>query len=99
MHPLIALANRPIRSLNYLNVSLTIFWLLPGLTPPCAETERNVPTDVSLETECNRVRRIVEGLNDELSRELLGAYAADLRKAQQKQRILRDKLDKINAIQ
>lgn len=58
-----------------------------------------MPTDVSLETECNRVRRIVEGLNDELSRELLGAYAADLRKAQQKQRILRAKLDKINAIQ
>lgn len=58
-----------------------------------------MPTDVSLETECNRVRRIVEGLNDELSRELLGAYAADLRKAQQKQRILRAKLDKINAVQ
>lgn len=58
-----------------------------------------MPTDVSLETECNRVRRIVEGLNDELSRELLGAYAADLRKAQQKQRILRAKLDKISAVQ
>jgi hypothetical protein len=99
MHPLIAPANRPIRGLKYLNVSLTIFRLLSGLTPPRAETERNVPTDVSLETECNRVRRIVEGLNDELSRELLGAYAADLQKAQQKQSFLRAKLDKINAIQ
>lgn len=47
-----------------------------------------MPTDANLETECERVRRIVGGLNDELSRQLLGAYAADLREAQQIRRLV-----------
>jgi len=47
-----------------------------------------VPTNADLETECDRVRRIVEGLNDELSRQRLGEYAADLREAQHKQRLV-----------
>jgi hypothetical protein len=55
---------------------------------PCDVTETNVPTNADLETECDRVRRIVGGLNDELSRQRLGEYAADLREAQHKQRLV-----------
>lgn len=42
--------------------------------------------DVHLQVECDRVQRIVEGLNDSLSRRLLAEYAADLKDAQQRQR-------------
>jgi hypothetical protein len=44
-----------------------------------------VQRDVHLQLESDRVQRIVEGLNDSLSRRLLREYAADLRDAQQRQ--------------
>ncbi|MES3092370.1 hypothetical protein QTN93_00935 [Sphingomonas aerolata] len=47
-----------------------------------------MPTNADLETERDRVLRIVEGLNDELSRQRLGEYAADLREAQHKERLV-----------
>jgi hypothetical protein len=49
-------------------------------------SERIVQRDVHLQVECDRVQRIVEGLNDSLSRRLLAEYAADLKDAQQRQR-------------
>ena len=65
---------------------------------PCDVMDTNVPTETNLETECDRVRRIVAGLNDELSRQLLGAYAADLREAQQRQRLVDRELDLLRSV-
>ena len=68
------------------------------LVVPCDVMETSVPTETNLETECDRVRRIVAGLNDELSRQLLGAYAADLREAQQRQRLVDRELDLLRSV-
>ena len=68
------------------------------LVVPCDVMETNVPTETNLKTECDRVRRIVAGLNDELSRQLLGAYAADLREAQQRQRLVDRELDLLRSV-
>ena len=56
--------------------------------------ETNVPTNSDLAAECDRVQRIVGGLNDALSRQRLGEYAADLIEAQQKQGPVDQKLNR-----
>jgi hypothetical protein len=89
---------RPVDAQKILNFSLTIFRWLSGSSFPRDAMETDVPTDANLEMECDRVRRIVAGLNDELSRQLLGAYAADLRDAQQKQRLVERELDLLRSV-
>jgi hypothetical protein len=56
--------------------------------------ETNVPTNADLAAECDRVQRIVGGLNDALSRERLGEYAADLIEAQQRQGLVDRRLNR-----
>lgn len=98
MHRFVPPVIRPVEERKVLNSSLTIFRWWSGSSFDYGVTETNVPTDVNLETECDRVRRIVGGLNDELSRQLLGAYAADLREAQQKQRLVDRELDLLGSV-
>lgn len=86
-HRFVVTMNHLNRPCGMLNIPSTIVWPFAVSPAPYGVTETRVSNDMKLETECDRVWRIVGGLNDELSRRLLGTYATDLREAQQKQRV------------